>query len=31
MELEILGISELKRTTSGPFTSEIYEIYYSGN
>ena len=31
MEIEILGISELKWIGSGHFTSGIYEISYSGN
>ena len=31
MEIDILGISELKWTGSGHFTSGNYEVYYSGN
>ena len=31
MEIDILGISELKWTGSGHFTFGNYEVYYSGN
>ena len=31
MEIDILGISELKWTGIGHFTSGNYEVYYSGN